>query len=110
MLTRRLESAGFEVVSAPSAVNIVSRLERERPALVLMDLGLPDVDGATATQAIRQVAAFASLRIIALTAHAMAEDRERALLAGCDAFATKPIDFSSLLAKINALLGRGASG
>jgi CheY-like chemotaxis protein len=108
MLARRLERAGFEVVSASSAVDVVGRLEEERPALVLMDLGLPDVDGFAATQAIRQVDAFATLPIIALTAHAMAEDKERALAAGCDAFETKPIDFSRLLTKIEALLGRGA--
>jgi two-component system cell cycle response regulator DivK len=110
MLTRRLLRAGFEVVSAPSAVDIVTRLEQEQPALVLMDLGLPDVDGFSATSSIRKVAAFASLPIIALTAHAMAEDKQRALQAGCDAFETKPLDFSSLLTKIETLLRRGTCG
>ena len=107
MLARRLVRAGFEVVSSSSAVDIVHRLEQEQPALVLMDLGLPGVDGFAATQAIRQVPAFATLPVIALTAHAMAEDRERAFAVGCDAFETKPIDFAKLLSTINAFLDKG---
>ena len=104
MLSRRLVRAGFEVVSATTASGIVERVRAEQPDLILMDLGLPDVDGFTATALVRAEPSFAQLPIVALTAHAMAEDRERAIAAGCDAFETKPVDFTGLLTKIRALL------
>jgi len=110
MLSRRLARAGFEVASARSGVGIVERVRAERPAIVLMDLGLPDVDGYAATSALRAEPDLASLPIIALTAHALTTDRERALAAGCDDFATKPIELPRLLERMQRLLARGADG
>jgi two-component system cell cycle response regulator DivK len=106
MLSRRLVRAGFEVATASSGVGIVERVRAERPDLVLMDLGLPEVDGYAATAALRAQAELRALPIVALTAHALTTDRERALAAGCDDFATKPLDFASLLERIRGLLAR----
>jgi CheY-like chemotaxis protein len=105
MLSRRLARAGHEVVLAADGEEGVSRVESERPELVLMDIGLPGIDGYEATRQIR-AGELAGVPIIALTAHAMTADRDRALGAGCDDFDTKPIDFARLLGKIDALLSR----
>jgi CheY-like chemotaxis protein len=105
MLSRRLTRAGHQVVLAADGEEGVARVESERPELVLMDIGLPGIDGYEATRQIR-AGGLAKVPIIALTAHAMAADRDRALDAGCDDFDTKPIDFSRLLGKIDALLSR----
>lgn len=110
MVSRRLIRAGFEVASAMSAVGLVERLRAEQPSLVLLDLGLPEIDGFAATRAIRSDAELCALPIIALTAHALTTDRERALAAGCDDFTTKPVDFANLLGRIRALLERGPNG
>jgi two-component system cell cycle response regulator DivK len=110
MVSRRLVRAGFEVASAMSAVGIVERLRAEQPDLVLLDLGLPEVDGFAATRAIRNDPALCTLPIIALTAHALTTDRDRALEAGCNDFTTKPVDFTNLVARIRALLERGPNG
>jgi CheY-like chemotaxis protein len=105
MLSRRLTRAGHEVVLASDGEEGVARAESERPELVLMDIGLPGIDGCEATRQIR-AGELGKVPIIALTAHAMAADRDRALDAGCDDFDTKPIDFPRLLGKIDALLSR----
>jgi two-component system, cell cycle response regulator DivK len=105
MLSRRLQRKGFAVCVARDGQAGVDAARSEHPDIVLMDMSLPVLDGWAATQAIRQDAAIAGLPVIALTAHAMANDRERALEAGCDDFATKPIDLPDLLGKIGRLLG-----
>jgi DNA-binding response OmpR family regulator len=107
MVSRRLTRAGFTVASATSAVGLVDRLRLERPDLLLLDLGLPEVDGFTAARTVRAAPGLQRLPIIALTAHALTSDRDRALEAGCDDFTTKPVDFANLVVRIRALLERG---
>lgn len=103
MLRRRLQRAGFEVLTAGDGREALARMETEQPALVLMDMNLPVLDGWSACRQARENPALRAIPIIALTAHAMAADREQALGAGCDDYATKPIDFPALLHKIEAL-------
>ncbi len=106
MLSRRLVKRGYEVVVAVDGQEGVAKARAEAPALVLMDMSLPVLDGWEATQALRADPATRSIPVIALTAHAMAGDREKALAAGCDDFDTKPIELDRLLGKIEALLSR----
>ena len=106
MLSRRLTKRGYEVVVAVDGQEGVDKARTESPALVLMDMSLPVLDGWEATRALRADPATRSIRIIALTAHAMAGDREKAMAAGCDDFDTKPIELERLLGKIGALLAR----
>jgi len=108
MLSRRLARRGYEVVIAIDGQEGVTKAEAESPALIVMDLGLPVLDGWEATRRLKASAATRAIPIIALTAHAMAGDREKALAAGCDDFDVKPVDLDRLLGKIEALLGRGA--
>jgi len=103
MLRRRLNRAGFAVLTAGDGREALDRMEAEQPALVLMDMNLPVLDGWSACREARQNPATLAIPIIALTAHAMETDRQNALGAGCDDYATKPIDFPALLAKIEAL-------
>ncbi len=105
MLSRRLVRRGYEVVLAVDGEEGVARAESEMPALILMDMSLPVLDGWEAARKLRATPATRAIPIIALTAHAMAGDRERALAAGCDDFDTKPIELDRLLAKIEKLLG-----
>ena len=105
MLSRRLIRRGYEVVVAVDGEEGVARAESELPALILMDMSLPVLDGWEAARKLRATPATRAIPIIALTAHAMAGDRERALGAGCDDFDTKPIELDRLLAKIEKLLG-----
>lgn len=104
MLSRRLLRAGYQVVSAEDGQRALDVAKREQPAIILMDLSLPVVDGWEATRRIRADAATASIPVIALTAHALTSDRESALSAGCTDFDTKPVEMPRLLAKIKALL------
>lgn len=104
MLRRRLERRGFEVLTAGDGEQGVKLARSRRPDLILMDLGLPVLDGLEATRRIRAQADTAGIPIIALTAHALHTDRDEALRAGCDDFDTKPVDFERLLGKIAALL------
>lgn len=104
MLTRRLERRGFAVLTAADGEQGVKLARSRRPDLILMDLGLPVLDGLEATRRIRAQADTAGIPIIALTAHALHTDRDEALRAGCDDFDTKPVDFERLLGKIAALL------
>ena len=104
MLSRRLGRKGYQVVIATDGEQGVALAESEVPDLILLDLSLPGIDGWEAARRIRGVAATASVPIIALTAHAMSGDREKALEAGCDDYDTKPVELIRLLGKIEALL------
>lgn len=104
MLSRRLERAGFSVMTAADGKQALELMRERRPALVLMDMSLPVMDGWSACRSARADPAMRQIPIIALTAHAMANDRQSALAAGCDDFATKPVDFPRLLEKIRAHL------
>lgn len=104
MLSRRLTRKGFEVVIAEDGQKGVDMTQSENPDLVLMDMSLPVVDGWEATRRLKASEATKHIPIIALTAHAMAGDREKTLKAGCDDYDTKPIELPRLLEKINALL------
>jgi CheY-like chemotaxis protein len=106
MLSRRLERKGFSVVLAVDGNQGVELASRELPDLILMDMSLPILDGWQATRMIKAAPATAGIPIIALTAHAMAGDRENAIAAGCDDYDTKPIELPRLLTKIEALLQR----
>ena len=105
MLTRRLERKGFTVLIAGDGEEGVRMARSENPVLILMDLSLPVMDGWEATRRIKADPATSSIPVIALTAHAMEGEREKALAAGCDEFDTKPVDFARLLEKIAALTG-----
>jgi two-component system, cell cycle response regulator DivK len=109
MLSRRLERKGYEVVIAVNGQEGVELVSSTRPDLILMDLSLPIIDGWEATRRIKADPATASIPVIALTAHAMAEDRAKAMAAGCDDFDIKPVDLPRLLEKIDVLLRRSPS-
>ncbi len=109
MLSRRLERKGYEVEMAVDGRQGVDKAKTLAYDLVLMDMSLPEIDGWEATRELRADPATKKLPIIALTAHAMSGDREKALEAGCNDYDTKPIELSRLLGKMEALLG-GASG
>ncbi len=105
MLSRRLARRKFEVIMAEDGEEAVNLARQESPDLILMDISLPKMDGLEATRILKGSPDTASVPILALTAHAMASDRDRALEAGCDDYDTKPIELSRLLEKIDALLG-----
>ncbi len=109
MLSRRLLRHGFEVSLAQDGARAVAIAAEEHPDLVLMDMSLPVLDGWEATRRLKADPATRGIPVIALTAHAMAADREKALGAGCDDYDTKPIDLPRLLEKISRLLGKGAA-
>jgi CheY-like chemotaxis protein len=108
MLSRRLERKGYQVVLAPDGQSGLEMTRAQAPDLILMDMGLPDLDGWEVTRRLKADPATRHVPVIALTAHATSSDREEALEAGCDDFDTKPIDLPHLLAKIEALLSAGA--
>lgn len=103
MLTRRLTRVGYAVLCASDGAEALAMIRAERPDLVLLDMNLPIMDGWTTCEQVRSDANLKHTPIIALTAHAMGEDRDRAMAAGCDDYATKPIDFPSLLEKMKIL-------
>jgi len=109
MLERRLKRAGFDVVIARDGAQGVAMALAEQPALILMDLGLPVLDGSEATRQIKAAPETKHIPVIALTSNAMTGDREKALAAGCDDFDTKPVDLARLLGKIQALAPGGAA-
>lgn len=104
MLTRRLARKGFEVATAIDGRRGVEMAAAEKPDLILMDMSLPVMDGWEATRQVKENPETRAIPVIALTAHAMATDKEKALAAGCDDFDTKPIDLDRLLGKINSLI------
>ena len=104
MLSRRLERKGYSVVLAVDGAAGIAQAKAEAPELILMDMSLPVIDGWEATRQLKADPATAPIPVIALTAHAMAEDRDKALGAGCDDFDTKPVEFNRLLHKIEELL------
>lgn len=108
MLSRRLIRKGYEVVIATDGAQGVEMAKSEAPDLILMDMGLPILDGWQATQQIKAVPTTRLIPVIALTAHAIAGDREKCLEAGCDDYDTKPVEFTRLLSKIEALLDKAA--
>ena len=103
MLIRRLNRAGIDVVVAENGQQALDKMRAEQPAVVLMDMNLPVMDGWTASRKAREDERIRDIPIIALTAHAMEADRLNALEAGCDDYATKPVDFPGLLIKIEKL-------
>ena len=104
MLSRRLERRGYKVLIAIDGDTSISMAQANAPDLILMDMSLPVVDGWEATRRMKADRALQHIPVIALTAHAMANDRDKALEAGCDDYDTKPIDLSRLLGKIESLL------
>ncbi|MEL0192605.1 MAG: response regulator [Halieaceae bacterium] len=104
MLSRRLGRAGFTVITAEDGAAALDEMRANAPDAVLLDMNLPIKDGWTVASEAKQDPALATIPIIALTAHAMEADRQKALSAGCDDYATKPIDFPALVAKLEALL------
>ena len=109
MLRNRLTRAGFTVVVATDGAQGVAMAASEQPALILMDLSLPVLDGWEATRRIKAAPETSRIPIIALSAHAMSGDAEKALEAGCDDFDTKPVDLQRLLGKIRALIPGGSA-
>ncbi len=107
MLSARLKRKGYEVIVATDGEQGLARARADAPALILMDLSLPVLDGWEATRRLKALAETRDIPVIALSAHAMAGDREAALAAGCDDFDTKPVEFARLLVKIEALLPKG---
>jgi two-component system cell cycle response regulator DivK len=106
VVSRRLQRKGYEVLIARDGAEGLVLAKNRAPALILVDLGLPVIDGWEVTRQLRAAPETAAVPIIALSAHAMPEDRERAFAAGCDDFIAKPVDFPRLIDRINVLLGR----
>jgi CheY-like chemotaxis protein len=104
MLSRRLQRKGYEIVSARDGQAGVAEASASMPDVILMDMSLPVMDGWEATRRIKAEAGTAHIPIVALTAHAMSSDREKALAAGCDDFYTKPVELPGLLEIIDRLL------
>ena len=107
MIARYLLIQGFEIITAVDGAQAVALALAQLPDLILMDMGLPILSGWQATAQIKAAASTRAIPIVALTAYAMAEDRDRAYTVGCDEFETKPVNFLRLKAKIEALLARG---
>lgn len=106
MLTRRLQRRGFQVITALDGESAIQAASNEKPDLILMDMGLPGINGWDATRQIKENPETRSIPVVALTAHAMHGDRELARQAGCDAFETKPVELDRLLNTIRSLLSR----
>ena len=104
MLSRRLTRRGFDVLVSSNGVDALSLAESEQPDVILMDLSMPELDGYEATRRLKQRKTTTSIPVIALSAHAMIGDREKALNAGCDEYDIKPIDLQRLLKKVGTFL------
>ncbi|PYQ23927.1 MAG: two-component system response regulator [Acidobacteria bacterium] len=109
MLSRRLEHRGYEVVTAVDGREALEKARAEVPVLILMDVTLPVLDGLAATRELKSTPALRDIPVIALTAHASLEDRDRARAAGCDDYDTKPIEFVRLEEKMEKLLSQTAA-
>ena len=107
MLSRRLRKRGFEVITAVDGETGITMAQTEAPAIILMDVSLPGIDGWETTRRLKSATQTSRIPILALTAYVTAGDRETALAAGCDDFDTKPIELPRLLGKIEALLSQG---
>ena len=105
MLSRRLKRKGFSIISAEDGVAGIEKAEKESPDLIIMDLSLPILNGWDAAKKLKANNETLSIPIIALTAHAMKGDKEKAINAGCDEYDTKPVDFDRLLEKISKVTG-----
>ncbi len=108
MLSRRLERKGYEVILAADGPTGVAMANAESPSIILMDMSLPILDGWEVTRLLKANAATRDIPVIALTAHAMSGDRDKALEAGCDEYDTKPVDLPRLVSKIEGLLSESA--
>lgn len=108
MLARRLEKRGYSIVVAVDGAEGVAAAQQLQPAVILMDMSLPVMDGWSATRRLKRELATRHIPVIGLSSHAMAADRERALQAGCDDYDTKPVDFERLIAKIEQCLAMQA--
>ena len=109
MLSRHLTRKGYQMLVASDGEQGIAMAQAKPPDLILMDMSLPVLDGWEATRRLKAMAQTKSIPVVALTAHAMAGDRERCIAVGCDDYDTKPIDMSRLLSKIEALLARQSS-
>ncbi|HTA70422.1 MAG TPA: response regulator [Bryobacteraceae bacterium] len=110
MLCRRLARRGYEVLVACDGIQGIEVARSQQPDLILMDLSLPEMDGWTATRILKSETSTRHIPVVALTAHAMETDREKALAAGCDAFDTKPVEIGRLIEIMNRLLTRSEIG
>jgi CheY-like chemotaxis protein len=108
-LSRRLQRRGYAVVAAADGQAGLAVAQSEKPDLILMDMNMPELDGWEATRQIKAIEELRDVPVLALTAHALAGDRERALAAGCTDYHTKPVDFPKLLAQIEAILQNRAT-
>jgi two-component system, cell cycle response regulator DivK len=109
MLSRRLQRRGYEVSLAVDGQHALEQAAAHRPDVILMDMDLPVLNGWDATRKLRADPEIRNIPVIALTAHALPADRERAMEAGCDAYQSKPIEFADLLSKIEQFSGKGGS-
>jgi CheY-like chemotaxis protein len=109
MLSRRLERRGYAIIVASDGESGVALATEKMPDLIIMDMGLPVLDGWEATRRIKSSALTAAIPVVALSAHAMSEDRQRGLDAGCDCYETKPVEFDRLIASVEELLKKGLS-
>lgn len=108
-LSRRLQRRGYDVVIATDGKQGVAMAQAEAPDVILLDISLPEMDGWEVARTLETAKGTRGIPVIALTAHALASDREKALEAGCDDYHTKPVQFTRLLAQIEALLKKGAA-
>lgn len=106
LLNRRLTRRGFTIISANSALDGIAKAEADKPDAILMDIKMPGIDGFEATRRLKANPATASIPVIALTAHAMQEDRDTAIAAGADDYETKPVDMDQLVSKIHILIAK----
>ncbi len=109
MMTRQLQKRGYAVVTASNGLEAVLQTAQSAPALILMDINMPELDGIEATMQIRAADSESHIPVIALTAYALPGDEARATAAGCDAFHPKPVEMDKLIEQINTLLGEGST-